>query len=184
MGLVKRKPKALHAAPARDLGPEVRLARGDVVKETRIDPAIAGRIVEIRAGRVRDTIHTLMMRNYITARAFAAVEAFRDDVAIAQGARVATSSYSSVSSTTPSRWPPERQLDALIRVRQTLQALPDRARRTAQAVIVHGYSLDRYARETRIRRQAAQQALQDALQVIETRYGPRIDAAALKPGEP
>src|SRR5262249_42414536 len=103
----------------RDLGPALRLARGEVEREFRPDPDYVTRPVLVRGARVRDGLRNMLAKGEITGEAWKAAERFRDDVALAYDGRSGGPNLSGVraSFTAARSLPAESQLDAMARVR-------------------------------------------------------------------
>lgn len=109
-----------------DLGPSLRLrADGRYVHwggaarveiETRDDPEVVDRRRAVRGARRRDALADLVARRVITKRMSDAAEQFLEDCSIASGGTSADS-VGMPSVAGPSAGLPERQLNAIIRIR-------------------------------------------------------------------
>ena len=151
----------------RDFGPGLRLERGEVIR----DEIKLGRHSTVRGGRVRDSLLDMRIAERISATQFAAVECFRDDLALATGYSPARAEVAiGVSKPFHANFPTDDQIDALARVTRAWDAFTDEQKPVAEAVIVSGLSLRQFARERDIHQVEAAAQLRAALKTLEHSY--------------
>ena len=174
--------------PARDFGPSIRLASGKgapdgaaadprrtVVKEFRPDPdAPDGRLV--RGGRVRDPLRRMFEAGQISKAQWDAVEAFRDDMDLAHGARPARGEEALVRGPAFGRtWPSEAQLDAWRRVARTMLAFNDQEARLLRWTVIQYRPLTAFVRQETMRNETGGRLLQQVLDRLSERHRPRSE---------
>lgn len=146
-----------------------------VMKEDRRDPAnSAGGMV--RGARIRDPLRKMHEGMQISDRQWIAAEAFRDDVALADGARVNQVESAGVRSAMSNRnWPSDTQLDALQRVFDTLAGFKPRERRILIGCLIEHRPLRDLARSEAIRDSTASEVLQAVLNQLALCHRTRQD---------
>jgi hypothetical protein len=131
-----------------DFGPPI---RGDQIeREFRPDPdPRVGPL--LHGGRVRDGLHAMYKRRFITMLQYHSVCRLRDDIDLAGGARIDPIDNAGIRSThVGARWPDEYQLDAIMRVRNVWAWMPSDSQPVAYWMVMGGTLAD-YARSTRCR---------------------------------
>jgi hypothetical protein len=140
-----------------------------IEKEDRRDPTLAHGPM-LRGGRVRDPILRMFNSQQITKRAMNAVEAFRDDIAIANGAREDQMDNAGVrTGYSGGMWPAEAQLTAMRRVSRTWDLMTEPQQLITAAVISQRRTLDEYA-AGRMRRETASEILYQVIKLLELRH--------------
>ena len=172
----------------RDFGPSIRLQRigADaalpdprrvVVKEFRPDPALPGGPM-VRGGRVRDPLRRSFESGHLTKRQWDGVEAFRDDVDLANGARLGRPDTAGVRTAPNNRnWPTDAQIDAWRRVARTMLSLPDAEQRLVTWTVIKYQPLTGFVREEGMRNETGTRMMQAVLDVLAARHWLRVNAA-------
>ena len=142
----------------------------EVEKEDRLDPWKSNGSL-VRGGRVKDPMLRMFNQRQVTKEQMNAVEAFRDDVAVANGARGEQPEDAGVRSGYRSGlWPSERQLVALRRVSRTWDALNHEQRRIVSLIIIERRSLNDFALLSQLRRARVPALLQEVLGIFVLRH--------------
>jgi len=154
--------------PSRDAdGAELRGARTE--RAERWDPDNPN--LKIRAGRRLDPLRTMAERGHLSRAQWQTVERFRDDLDLADGARIGPGEvtylwHPSGGVLTPS----DRQLDAVERVRGALAAAGLAAIAIINFLIVEGRTLTEFCAVQRIGDRRAAEMLKTAIDKIDVYY--------------
>jgi hypothetical protein len=178
----RRRVSRSTAVLSSDFGPEIRLAAMRdaalatldparvVVKEFRTDPTLPGGGL-VRGARVRDPLLYMFDRSYISKRQWDAVELFRDDTALAGGARIGTPEACGVRAQPSNRnWPSDSQLDALRRCTAILASYSDIQRRLMVWTVIQHRTLNDFGRAEKLQAKDVTAMLQDVLTTLADRY--------------
>ena len=168
----RNRPRPLQSTPTRDLGPDIRIQRGDVVTEDRNDPqSSAGALV--RGARVRDGLATMAKRGWISVHQWHAACRFRDDLDLAAGVRDGSRGEDAGvrSPFSGAHWPGDVQIDASRRCAAVWDAVGVYRAGVVIDVVLRAGTLQDYAARYRMGRQRASDMLIGALDAIEQAYG-------------
>lgn len=136
---------------------------------------------QVRGARRVDPLRDMRDRGTVTLAQWRAAEAFRDDLALAAGARLGAPNLTGVRSADGAAGPAAAQLDAQWRVREAWRAIGlTRSGVVSWCVVSYG-TLDGYARAKRVRRQTAGDMLQAALDDLDRFYDRKPEPPRLRP---
>ena len=163
---------------SKDFGTEVRIKRGDLVREFRDDPGVLPLRRLVRGARVRDSLQTMFKAGHISRDQWRAAEQMRDEMALAGGARPEALESSGIRcSNSTGRWPEDVQLDCLARCRRLWRLLEAAGLESiVDWTVVGGRTLDDWAKEKKCRRESARILLLRGLDLLHRFY--TVDEAA------
>lgn len=139
-------------------------------KETRIDETVVTGLF-VRGGRTRDPLLFMHRSNMVSKAQWDAAEAFRDDVAIANGARIDQPDRPGVPTPmTNTNWPAEARLEAMRRVGMILASMTLGQAAVTRWAIIDQRSLDEFKTREQMRAGSASALLHEALNILIDRY--------------
>ena len=142
-----------------------------VIKEFRADPS-SGSARLIRGGRVRDPLRMMLASKHITRRQWNGVEGFRDDCALAAGARLDQPDQSGVRcGYSNTNWPTEAQLGAFGRVQRTMARLDEDERFLLVWSTLQHRPLSEFTKARGMRNEDGGPLLRRVLDFIARRHG-------------
>jgi hypothetical protein len=152
----------------RDLGPQIRRARGD----TELDDRKNKDGVLIQGARLSDPVAAMLARGTIERSHAQAAEKLRQDVEVGAGS-LASSSMDRLSfgSRGSARWPSDEVLDALARVRAVIRDLEPEHLEVCEHVVLRRRPIAEFALAMRRRRQSVSILVTDALAALALHYG-------------
>lgn len=157
-----------------DYGPGHQVERGDLVREDRADPDDDSRYKrQIRGGRRLDGLRLMWARGQLSGAHWTATEKFRDDIALAMGARLSTPGQSGVRVAFRSEnyHPSMMQIDAHTRCQAAFRRCSARSKPIVEWVVVQGKTLGAYEVAKRIRKdQTAKNWLVEGLDALADYY--------------
>ena len=155
-----------------DHGPGIRIAKGEIERELRPDIASkAERKPDVRGARRRDGLMLMWRRGQLSDSQMAAAEAFRDDMAVAAGARMGLPGDGmAVRSRRRDYTPSSRQIDALTRCKAAWAAVGPIHQPIVSWVVVSWGTLGGYAMCRHMRPSRATEQMLKALDLLADFY--------------